>query len=200
MNVIAVGIASRRGNQRPARFAALLSGVAFFFILTVQCLNAQEPPVEEYRIKAAFLLNFAKFVEWPASSFENPADPIEVCIYGRNPFGHFLEETVAGKKIEGHILNVRYLTTPKPAAACHILFVAASESRHAASIVEEVKTPGLLTVVDSNSSAAQPSLGAVINFRLDGDRVRFEIDPGAAERQRLRISSRLLTLGRPVTR
>jgi hypothetical protein len=159
---------------------------------------SDEQPVEEYRIKAAFLFNFAKFVEWPAGSFENPADPIQLCVLGKNPFGHALDDMVAGKTVDGRPLGVRFPPSAKLAAGCHILFIAAAEMRHAGTIIAELKSSGLLTVEDSDSGN-HLSDGAVVLFRLEGDKVKIDIDTAAAEREKLRISSRLLTLARIVS-
>jgi hypothetical protein len=153
--------------------------------------GASDQPIDEYQMKAAFLFNFAKFVEWPAGSFQNPADPIDICIMGQDPFGRSLEATVAGKAVEGRLFVIRHIAGGKQVAGCHILFIAASE-RKAASTMAEIKAPGLLTVGDSKATLAAE--GVVINFKLDAGKVRFEINMEASDRAKLHISSRLLSL------
>jgi len=148
--------------------------------------------VEEYQVKAAFLYNFAKFVQWPAGAFQNPSEPIAICVLGQDPFGRSLEDTVTGRTIDGRPLTVRNISNIAQSARCHILFVSSAEHKKSAPVLNEIKTPGVLTIGESSDSVAG---GAVINFRLESGKVRFDIDIEAAEREKLRISSRLLSLG-----
>lgn len=151
--------------------------------------GAQSKAIDEYRIKAAFLYNFAKFVEWPAGSFKNAADPIAICVLG-NPFGGRLEDTVNGKQIDERRLIVREISDVAEAAGCHILFVA-SEKKRTADLLGHVRARPVLTVGEAANFAAS---GGVIGFKLESDRVRLEINLFAADRARLRISSKLLGL------
>jgi hypothetical protein len=150
---------------------------------------------EEYRVKAAFLYNFAKFVEWPAQSFKGPDDPIAICVAGQNPFGHMLEETVKGKTLEGRPFVVRNLPDAKQAGGCHVLFVSSSERKKVGSILESIRTPGVLTVGESEGFAMD---GGVINFKLESGKVRLEINPDAAAKAGLSIRSNLLSLAQIV--
>jgi hypothetical protein len=79
--------------------------------------------IEEYQIKAAFIYNFAKFVEWPPQAFKTSTDPITICVLGQNPFGNALEQAVSGKTVEGRTFVVRQLSSELPATGCQILFV-----------------------------------------------------------------------------
>ncbi|MEO8663287.1 MAG: YfiR family protein [Bryobacteraceae bacterium] len=151
--------------------------------------------VDEYEVKAFFLYNFARYVEWPASSFKNGTDPIAVCILGENPFGGALERAIAGKQVDGHPFLVRQITTPQQAGSCHILFAGSSERKLFRSIASGLKTGGVLTVGEFQGFTAD---GGVINFKLDEGKVHFEINLEAAERESLRISSRLLSLAQVV--
>lgn len=162
-------------------------------ILLGTCLPAASlgQAADEYQVKAAFVYNFAKFVQWPPDAWQSPAEPIAICILGPDPFGHWLEDTVVGKSIEGRTLSTRHISAIKQAVGCHILFVASAESKRAPSLLAELKTPGILTIGDSDGSGAE---GVVINFKLDGGKVRFDINVDAAEREKLRISPRLLSL------
>jgi YfiR/HmsC-like len=148
------------------------------------CSTALGQSASEYQVKAAFLYNFAKFVEWPAPSFKGLNDPINICVVGQNPFGSMLEDTVRGKTLEGRAFVVRNLPDVQQAGGCHILFVSSAERRHMRSILESIKTPGVLTVGETEGFAMN---GGVINFKLDEGRVRFEINLEAAAAKGLQI-------------
>ena len=154
-------------------------------------LSAQAPAFDEYQVKAAFLYNFAKFVEWPPGTFANSTDPIEICIVGQNPFGSTLENMVQGKKVGDRAFAVRLLADTQQASQCQILFIGSAEWRRTRALLEALKNPGVLTVGESSDFTV---LGGIISFRLDGPRVRIKVDRQTAERAKLRISSKLLSL------
>jgi hypothetical protein len=156
---------------------------------------AQAQVSGEYDVKAAFLYNFAKFVEWPAQVYKTPSDPIVICVLGENPFGRALEDAVMGKSVEGRKLVVRQVHDGKQSGDCQILFICASEKKHWRSILEEVKTSGILTVGETEEFTAS---GGVISFKLEDGKVRFLINTDAAEQAKLRISSKLLSLAQIV--
>jgi hypothetical protein len=174
---------------------AIGRAVALSFAAVMGATGPPEQPLNEYRVKAAFLYNFAKFVRWPPESFRSPADPIAICILGQDPFGRSLEDTVAGRTVEGRAFIVRHISSVKQAAGCHVLFAGSSE--RASPLLAGINTPGVLTVGETGSAASE---GAIINFTIEEGRVRFTIDVAAAEREKLRISSRLLTLAVPLAR
>src|SRR5579863_4598972 len=93
---------------------------------TVLRVHAQAPAFDEYQVKAAFLYNFAKFVEWPSGTLGS-SNLIAICVLGQNPFGRVLEDTVSGKTVDGKAFVVRRVSDGKAAAPCQILFVSASE-------------------------------------------------------------------------
>jgi hypothetical protein len=152
-------------------------------------LGAQH--TEEYRIKAAFLYNFAKFVDWPKEAFRGPGDPITVCVLGRDPFGQVLDDAVAGKAIGGRPLVARRIAAARQTAGCHILFVSSSEAAHDLSIIAAVKQPGILTIGEAGSATSE---GLIINLTREGGKVRFQINMAEAKAEKLRLSSRLLSL------
>ncbi len=151
--------------------------------------------VDEYQVKAAFLYNFAKFVEWPREEFKTPRDPILVCVLGHNPFGTSLEDVIRGKTIDGRGVAFRQVSNAQQAGACQILFVSSEDGQRFHSLARGLKPAGILTVGEMQGFAAE---GGIINFKLDGDRVRFEINVDAAEHAQLRISSKLLSLAQIV--
>jgi len=160
-------------------------------------VGARAQSFDEYRLKAAFLSNFAKFVEWPPEAFGSPSDPITICTIGYDPQRRGLEEAVRGIMIGGRTLVVRQASNVEQANTCQILFVGASERRRAAVILPELKTSGVLTVGETEGFAAE---GGVINLKMENGHVRLEINVAAAERAKLRISSKLLNLAQIVRR
>ena len=146
-------------------------------------------PPSEYQLKAAFLYNFAKFVEWPAESWE-AGKPFVVAVLGEDPFGPVLDVTMAGKSVQDHPVEVRRVSRPEDARGAHILFVSASERRRLDRVLQHAGR-GVLTVGDTDGFAAR---GVIINFRLAENRVRFEINSRRAEEAGLRLSSQILKL------
>lgn len=173
--------------------ALRLAAVIFGWLVLAQCVRGEV--MEEYQVKAAFLYNFAKFIEWPAEVFRTPRDPMVVCVLGNNPFGGALEDVIRGKSIEGRPFAYRPVADGTSAQGCQILFVPNAESRHFRSIQGELKNVGILTVGEAPGFASD---GGVINFKLDDGRVRFEINLDAAERRGIHISSKLLSLAQIV--
>jgi hypothetical protein len=152
---------------------------------------------EEYRVKAAFLFNFAKFVEWPPQAFTNSTDPIRICVLGKDPFGSVLEDAVRDKTAEGRTFLVRQVSGGQPAAGCQILFISSSERKRLAAILGEIKGDGVLTVGETDTFASD---GGMINFKIESGRVCLQINVAAAEQSRLHISSKLLSLAQIVKR
>jgi hypothetical protein len=152
--------------------------------------SAQDADLE-YRVKAAYLFNFTKFIEWPDAAFDGGRSfAFSICVAGRNPFGPALSATLVGETAAGLPLAARVVNAGG-AAGCHVLFVPAGVP--AGPYLRGVGKAPVLTVGESPGFLAQ---GGAINFVIDGGRVRFEINQAAAERAQLRISSRLLQLGR----
>lgn len=159
-----------------------------------QQANAGEP-VEEYRLKAAFVSKFAGFVEWPPQEWKNPSDPMLICVWGENPFGSALDQAVSGKSVQDRKIAVRYISGVAQIAGCQILFVSSSERKHYRSILKQIPPNGILTVGDADNFTAE---GGMVDLPLDGERIRIVINIDAAEQGRLRISSKLLGLAQIV--
>jgi hypothetical protein len=143
----------------------------------------------EYRVKAAYLFNFTKFVEWPETAVQNIA-AFNICAAGRNPFGPALSSTFMGETAAGLPLMARVVGADA-VSSCQVLFVPRGVA--AGTYLRAVGVSPVLTVGESPGFLAQ---GGAINFVIEGGRVRFAINQAAAERAHLRISSRLLQLGR----
>jgi hypothetical protein len=140
----------------------------------------------EYQVKAAFLFNFLKFVEWPATS--NDASWV-IGVLGPDPLGAAIDNTVRGKVVNGRTVEVRRYSKPGDVKGCHILFIGRVESEHVGSMSQ----PGVLTVGETPGFLKS---GGIINFYLEDNRVHFEISPASAHSAGLRVSPQLLRLGK----
>jgi hypothetical protein len=158
-------------------------------------LCAQANPPSEYQLKAAFLFNFAKFIDWPATSPASPQSPFLICVLGQDPFGSVLDDTLKGKVIGARPLVLHRLRDKAEAGLCQIVFVSSSESAHLAEILGSLQRANVLLVGDTNGFAA---LGGTIEFTLDNNQVRFTINTDASARSGLKFSSKLLALAKIV--
>jgi hypothetical protein len=160
--------------------------LALLFIL-VNGASLQSPPISlEYQVKAGYLFNFIKFVEWPAAS---PTGVRHICVAGRNPFGDFLMEMLRGETVNNSKLVSRVITMPE--ADCDVIFVPDGVST--LPYLRAARGMPTLTVGESPEFITE---GGIVNFVLEDGKIRFQISPGAADRAELRISSHLLRLAR----
>lgn len=188
----AAGRTVRRWDRRGAVASALAAGL---LLLAAPAARALDQSAGEYEVKAAFLYNFAKFVEWPESAFTDPRAGLTVCVAGEDPFGDILDRTVLGKTVATRQLDLRRLREPTDARLCHLLFLGRMSAPRARAMLAEVAALPVLTISDG----ADPSQPAVIAFRVEAAHVRFAIDTDAAARAGLRVSSRLLSVASRVT-
>lgn len=187
-------------NLTPAKVAGTPSPWRVLWPLGVVMLllsstRAQSPTAGEYQVKAAFLFNFAKFVEWPPSSFSDASAPLRICVFGRDPFGQELRDMTNDRSINGRRLEVNHVVDLRDARSCHILFIASSGGTPVKQIIEGLHGASVLTVGDTKGFAEQ---GGMINFVLENDRVQFEVSRKAAEQAGLKISSKLLSVAKLV--
>ncbi|MDX2032042.1 MAG: YfiR family protein, partial [Blastocatellia bacterium] len=164
----------RRPRGRRFRVAA---GLAMMLLLLSTigfgALLSQAPPRDEYQVKAAFLFNFAKFVEWPGEAFPDGGAPLVIGIVGSDPFGATLDQTVSNKSVNNRQLSIRRLKWGQNLRSCHILFVSSSERRRMGQIVESLKGASVLTVGEMEQFNQQ---GGIINFLMEENKVGFEIN------------------------
>ena len=163
---------------------------AWILVGSVATVHALSPLLREYHIKAAFLYNFAKFVEWPDQTLADTSVPIGVGVLGKDPFGSALD-SINGKTVRGRSLVIKRFETVQDLEFCHVLFISSSEEKHLASILESLKDRSVLTVSEAEQFT---QCGGIIKLTEKGNRIRFEINLGAADRARLKISSKLLKL------
>jgi|SRR5579872_3965830 len=164
-------------------------------LLYVPVLQAQQPKVSEYQVEATYLYNFGRFVKWPSSATVAKADAFSICVLGQDPFGPTLDSTLAGETLEGKSLKVKRISTPRDAGECRILFISSTEENHLKEILAALDESGILTVSDMPAFSRR---GGMIQFVLEGDRVRFEINLASAENARLTLSSELLKVASAV--
>lgn len=179
------------------RVGAKVILISMIFLLGVIApAAAQDVSPTEYQLKAAFLYNFAKFVDWPPSAFTNGTQPFVVGVMGENPFGKDLENTIHNKNINGHTIVGRAVVSISDARQCHILFVSNSESKRLHEIFEGLRGATVLTVGENEKFIAS---GGMINFIVEGRKIRFQINDATARLAQLKISSKLLSLAVPAS-
>jgi YfiR/HmsC-like len=156
---------------------------------------AQDSAPTEYQLKAAFLYNFAKFVDWPSNSFANDHSPFAICILGVDPFGSTIDDTLRGKTIGDHPVVVQRGKEPADVRHCHIIFISSSEKRRLPEILAALQGVNALIVGETERFADS---GGTIQLMIEQNHVRFAINTDAAESSGLRISSKLLALAKVV--
>jgi hypothetical protein len=154
--------------------------------------RAADRALDEYQVKAAYLYNFAKFVEWPAAAFAAPDAPLVIGVFGEDPFGPALDELVRDKTVKGRRCVVRRSVRMRDLRSSHIVFIGASPEP-VAQALRELEGASVLTVGESPRLLDE---GGIVLFSVDGGRVAFTVHVGAAARARLTISSQLLRLAR----
>ena len=188
-------IPARRTTTRPplARQVVTALLIGALAVLTTAAY-AQRASSREYAIKAAFIYNFAKFVDWPAQALPESKRSIVIGVLGANPFGSSLA-SINGKTVKGRTLVVKRVGSLQEARTCQILFISSSEQGRLQAVLKDLGNSSILTIGEMKGFARS---GGIINFTKAGSRIRFEINTSAAERARLTISSQLLKLAKVV--
>lgn len=147
-------------------------------------------------MKATYLYNFARFTEWPAGAAAN-GDSFAICILGRDPFGGALDSTLAGETIDGKPVLAKRISQPQESAGCRIVFISGSEEARLKEILAAIDKSSVLTVSDMPQFSRR---GGMIQFVLEGSRVRFEVNLTNAQNAGLTLSSELLKVSVAVRR
>jgi hypothetical protein len=147
----------------------------------------------EYGVKAAFLYNFTKFVDWPESAF--PERRFNLCILGDDPFGSVLDQIVANDAVEGKPIAVQRGTRLADLQGCHIVFFGRLERERRREALATLSGAAVLTVGDADGFLAE---GGMVNFFLEANKVRFEVNRAAVDKSPLKMSSKLLRVARVV--
>jgi hypothetical protein len=150
--------------------------------------------VDEYDLKAAMLSKFVKLVSWPEERLADKATLV-IAVLGEDPFGERLEQIFGKRKEDERKVKIRRVARVEELVEVHVVFVPRTEAERIKDLVAKTKQAGVLLVGESEGFAAR---GVAINFYTEEDKVRFEINPEAAKRQKLKISSDLLKLARIV--
>lgn len=186
--------AARRSPSRSRCYWRKALLIALVLLAATAVCHSQADGVTEDEIKAAFLYNFVKFVEWPPEVFPDPSGPVRICVFGNSPLKPDLQQIVAGKKIETRPLEV-YRVGLFQIRTCQVVFVGRAENDRLPQVLEAARGSGTLTVGDIPGFLEQ---GGMINFVFDQSRVRFEVNLKAAREARLKLSSKLLNLAKSV--
>jgi hypothetical protein len=164
-----------------------------FLCLGLGAAQTAEPT--EYAIKGAYLFKFGEYVSWPPSRFASVGDPFVIGILGTDPFGASLDQEVQGRTVQGHPILVKRFARPDQLEQVHVLYVAGDAWAHPEQVREVLQGRNILTVSEKGRGSE-----AIVSFILQQGRVRFEIDAGAADREGLKLSSKLLSLAVAVKR
>jgi len=190
---------SRNLGARPAGRANRWAACGLWCMLLLALLSGPRRAVAadagptEYQVKAVFLFNFAKFIEWPAAKMGGADSPLVIGIIGDNPFGKLLEETIKDQTISGHRLVSRAISTTAEAAACHIVFISRSEKERLRPLLASLKGQPVVTVSETKGFTQD---GGMINLVVLNGRVKLEINPAAAGEAGVKLSSKLLSIAR----
>jgi YfiR/HmsC-like len=189
-------------ESRRCRLSGVRSGLFRFLALAIASallgpsyLHAQRSSPSEYEVKAAYLYDFGKFVAWPAKAASG--DEFSICVLGEDPFGATFDATIAGEAINGKKVVVNRIAKPLEAMSCRILFISASQESQLKEILATLDNKSVLTVSDISQFTRR---GGMIQFVIDANRVRFEVNVTTAERAGLTLSSQLLKVAINVRR
>ncbi len=170
------------------RFIPALASV----VLAVSFSAAAQRPQAEDSLKAAYLYNFTKFIEWPASAFTGTTAPFTVCVFADDRFRREVDSALRGEKVESHPIELA--TNPDDLKQCHLVYFGRTELDRHAKRLPELRTAPVLTVGEGLQFLEQ---GGLIGFVVDSDRVRFAVSRRAAAAAGLTVSSKLLRVARP---
>lgn len=143
----------------------------------------------EYSLKAVFLYNFCRFIDWPNAAFNSTNDPIVIGILGTDPFGALIEEAVLGETSHGRPIRIERYRNVREIGRCHLLFIGASESERLDAILAAVTGSSIVTVGETADFVDQ---GGMIALTTDRNRVRLVINPSTLRNANLNVSSKLL--------
>ena len=182
--------------MRRRRRAFLTVGVLLVLQMVPSPVAGQKESAGEYELKAAMLYNLTNFVDWPVSVYPDARKAIFLCILGQDALGDSLTSTIVNRPGSVRSVSIRHLQGDKEFSGCQVLYIASSERKTVIQIFSTVRNSGVLTVGEMTQFAAH---GGMIQFSLEDQRIRFDINLGAASLSGLRISSRLLALAHIVT-
>ncbi|MEN8822693.1 MAG: YfiR family protein [Abyssibacter sp.] len=158
-------------------------------VAALACLITPAHASVEDQIKAAFLLNFAKFVEWPASQFASPDAPVQLCLQVPEEVAEVIENTLASKSVGRRPMQVQ--SRQESLSGCHLVYLRGDPDQVRRTL-QKLPAPGLLSVYEH----PVPQDEGVIRLFLENRKIRFSIDTDSAREQELTISAKLLSVAR----
>lgn len=179
---------------RPRLCAGFLLAALMSLTITPE-VRSQDATSVEYQVKAAFLLNFAKFIEWPSDVFQDEQKPITVCIFRYDPFGRSLDDILEGKIVNNRQVVARRIVELGELSACQIAFVSEREEKRLPEVLNRLKGSSVLVIGETGTFAER---GGGIQFFLEDHRLRFAVNVDAVRKAHLNVSSKLLTLAKIV--
>ena len=177
------------------RLSFILMFVLSFISGVSSYARAHPPATSEQEVKAAFLYNFVRFVNWPEGTLPQSDKSFIIGLLGGDPLAPALASIIEGKTINGRRLIIKRFRSIRDLNTCQILFIGSSGKTQFQQILTRVKNLPVLTVADTDGFAAA---GGMINFIIVKKKIRFEINQQAAEKVKLKISSKLLKLAKIV--
>jgi hypothetical protein len=175
--------------------SAFVGGFPLFVLHSDCAWGSDEGTVTEYEVKAAFLLNFVRFIDWPDQTRGGADNELILGITGEDRFGNSLD-LIRGKTIKGRKLAIKNAVDSNSLTSCDILFISSSEKDRLPSIMTAIKDLPILTVGEVEGFT---QAGGIINFVFVNNKIRFEINPDVANQVGIHISAQLLQLARITT-
>jgi hypothetical protein len=189
--------AGRTTRRRSFALALAVLGLAWLGGWPPDVSAQDNAAARERRVKAAFIFNFAGFVEWPETAFPQPFTAVSIAVIGDDELAAELSAITAGRAVEGRPLTIRKTRSLEAVADAHMVFVGRAEIARLPQLAKLARARPVLILTDAPNALAQ---GSMINFMLVERRVKFEIHLEEAERHGLKLSSRLLAVAQTVRR
>jgi hypothetical protein len=167
--------------------------VVALLLTTFTKTNIAQSTTEEYQVKAVFLYNFSRFVDWPENSFNSPNAPFVVGVIGGDPFGYFLEETVKGEVVHNHVMTIHHFQDLSEIDNCHILYINYKDPDQIKKTLDAVNGKNILTVNDNSNFVR---MGGMIQFYTEMNKIKLMINSAAIKQSQLEISSKLMRVAK----
>lgn len=182
---------------RAKRRVSLLIGIVMFGIGTDRIKSAEITGSKEHELKAAFIYNFTKFIEWPANSFADPNAPFVIAFTGNVRGTAELQQIARERKVQGRVLLIKTIKAAEEARGAQVLYLAAADLPRAKDWLDAVRGAGVLTIGNSESFLDD---GGMISFMIEGEKIRFGINMDPADAAGLKVSAQLQKLAKTVRR
>jgi hypothetical protein len=175
----------------------LIAVTAACAFLAIPVLHAQNPRPTDYQVKATYLYNFGRFIEWPRKVAAAQGGSFTVCVLGQDPFGPSLDATLGGETIGGKTVVAKRISSADESGDCQILYLSLTDDSRLNKIIADLDKKAVLTVSDMSQFVKR---GGMIQFVLEGKKVRFEVNLTATQHAGLTLSSELLKVATAVKR